>query len=372
MTPKPTKRHQRIAVIGCGLMGAIHAECFAREKNCELVGFTNPTRSKAEVLAARFGGRVCDSVDELLKRSGCDAVVITSPQQAHAEQIIAAAKAGVHVLCEKPLALTAPEFGKIEKAVAKSSVTVMVAHQLRFHPVVDWVKKNQKKLGKIYHLDLEWSLRIKGHQGRCFEDYRSGGFFMELGCHVADLSRHLMGEVKDVKALALRLDPLRVTEDCTHTLLQFENNAIGSLLVSANHRTKRQGLMTGRILGEKGRIDFSIYPYERGFNEASLTLDGGKSVFVPDVETEAMAKQFPPSLSKDYKGFFDVYQREASAFLKALRTGSAPPVTLKDGRAAIEIILAAYDSQSHTTTAPNFQTKRRAYRSDQTSHPTLD
>jgi predicted dehydrogenase len=361
----------KIGVIGCGLMGGIHAECFAREKNCEVVGYTNPTRSKAEALAQKLGGVVYDSVADLLEYSGCDAVVVASPQQAHSEQIIAAAKAGKHIFAEKPLALTVEEFDAIEKAVEKSGVAFMVAHQMRFHPVVEWVRKNQKRLGKIYHLDLEWALLIKGHQGRCFEDYRSGGFFMELGCHATDLSRHLMGEVRDVTARTLRLDPKRVTEDCTHCLLQFESNVIGSILVSANHRGKRQGLLSGRVLGAKGRIEFSIYPYERAFNEAQIVFDGGQSTFVPDVKIEKMPKEFAPSLSNSYKGFFDIYQQEAAAFLRALRSGSTPPITLRDGRAAIEIILAAYDSQSQATQKPNFTTRRKNFRSDASSHPAL-
>ena len=361
----------KIGIVGCGLMGGIHAECFAREKGCELTGFTNRTRAKADRLAQKLGGGVYDSIDQLLQHSGCDAVVIASPQQAHCDQIIAAATAGKHVLCEKPLALTVEEFNAIEKAVAASKITVMVAHQLRFHPVVEWVKKNQKRLGKIYYLDLEWPLLIHGHKGRCFEDFRSGGFFMELGCHATDLARHLMGEARDVTARTLRLDIKRVTEDCTHCLVQFENNAIGSILVSANHRGRRQGLLTGRVLGAKGRIEFTIYPYARAFNEAKLILDDGQSVFVPDVQIEKMAKEFPPSLSKDYLGFFDVYQKEAAAFLRAIRTGKLAPITLRDGRAAIEIILAAYHSQSLATQNPNLISRDTSYNSDPSAHPPL-
>lgn len=353
-------------------MGGIHAECFAREQDCELVGFTNPTRSKAQAFARKFGGQVYDSAPELLEYSGCDAVVIASPQQMHCEQIVAAAKAGKHILCEKPLALTMAEFSVIEKAVKKNVKQFMVAHQMRFHPVVEWVKKNQQKIGRIYHLDLEWSLLINGHAGRCFEDYRSGGFFMELGCHVTDLSRHLMGEeVRDVTARTLRLNPKRVTEDCTHCLLQFESNAIASLLVSANHRGKRQGLLSGRVLGQKGRIEFSIYPYGRAFNGAQLILDGGRSTFVPDVMIQKMETIVPPSITRVYKGFFDAYQKQATAFLRSMRTDKTPPVTFQDGKSAIEIVLAAYHSQNLATQSPNLFSPRVNFASDAAGHPLL-
>jgi predicted dehydrogenase len=360
----------RVGVLGCGLMGGIHAACYAREKNCEIVGFQNRTRDKAEKLAAKFGGEVFDSPAALLAVPQLDAVSITTAQQVHAEQIIAAAKAGKHILCEKPVGLTAQEFKQIERALQASGVTFMAAHQLRFHPVIEWVRQNQARLGRVYHLSLEMSLLIKGHEGRCFEDYRSGGFFMELGCHLTDLSRYLMGEVRHVSGHTLRLDGQRVTEDCAHSLLQFESGAIGSILVSANHRIKRQGLLQGRILGENGRIDFTIYPYARAFNAATLTLDHGQSTFVPDVTTEKFpTEELPPSLFPDYRGFFDVYQREVHAFLEAVRWSTPPPVTFADGRAAVELVLATYASQGAASDKPNHGVLPS--RTDAACHPAL-
>ena len=233
------------------------------------------------------------------------------------------------------------------------------------------VQRARRRLGRSFHLDLEWGLRIQGAGGRCWEDYRSGGFFMELGCHLADLARHLMGDVRHVAAGALRLDRRRVTEDFTHALLSFHGGAIGSLVVSANHRTLRQGLLRGRLLGEKGRIDFTVYPYARAFNTATLTLDHGKSLFVPDTTVRPLAFPRPRSLFRVYPGFYDVYQRQMAAFLDAVRRGTPPPVTLDDGRAAVGIILAAYASQGAATDRPNLARKAPAYRADAACHPSL-
>jgi predicted dehydrogenase len=363
-------RPLRVGVLGCGLMGGIHAACYAREKDCEIVGFHNRTRDKAAKLAAKFGGAVFDSAEALLHAPQLDAVSITTAQQVHAEQIIAAARAGKHILCEKPVGLTAHEFEQIERTLQKSGVTFMAAHQLRFHPIIEWVKQNQPRLGRVYHLSLEMSLLIKGHEGRCFEDYRSGGFFMELGCHLTDLSRHLMGEVRHVSGHTLRLDPQRVTEDCAHSLLQFQSGAIGSILVSANYRIKRQGLLQGRILGENGRLDFTIYPYARAFNAATLTLDAGQSIFVPDVTIEKfLTDELPPSQFSTYRGFFDVYQREVHAFLEAVRQSTPPPVTFADGRAAVELVLATYAAQGAASDKPNGGAL--PYRADAACHPML-
>jgi predicted dehydrogenase len=360
-----------IGIIGCGLMGGIHAACYARERGCRIAGFQNRSRNKAEALAKQFGGTVYATVAELLADRRIGAVSICSSQQVHAEQIIAAAKAGKDILSEKPLALTIRELDAVEKAVAKAGRILMVGHQLRFHPVIEWVRAQMPRLGPVYHLDLEMCFRIAGHEGRCWMDYRSGGFFMELGVHLADLARCFLGAVRNVHANTLRLNPKRVTEDFTHCLLQHRSNASSSILVSANHRTTRQGLLIGRMLGAKGRINFTVYPYGRELNEATVVLDRGKAVFVPDVVVRKMPKRFPRSMSEIYPGFFDVYQREVRAFLGSVRRRTAPPVTLADGRSAVEVVLAAYASQGLASEHPVLRAGGLRYRADAACHPLL-
>jgi len=365
------RRSIGIGIVGTGLMGSIHAGCYAREKGCKVVGYFNRTPQKADALARRYGGCVYESLDALLADDRIDAVNISTAQAIHAPQVIAAAEAGKHIFCEKPVALTVSELDAIERAVKRAGVTFMTGHQLRFHPVVNAVKAALPKIGAPYHLDLEWTLLIKSLGGRCWESYHLGGFFMELGCHVADLACYLFGPVADLSAYTLRINPERITEDYTHSLLKFESGAVGSIVVSANHRTGRQGLLHGRALGEKGRIEFTVYPYQRAFNEARLVLDRGKSIFVPDVTVRPIRVKKPPSPHKVFAGFFDVYQREASAFLAAVRTGSPPPCTLRDGRSAVEIVLASYHQQGVAAARRNFVNRPGKYRSDADCHPLL-
>ena len=367
------KKKIRVGIIGCGLMGGIHAACYAREPNCEIVGYWNRTRDKAERLATQFGGKIFGSVAALLAAPEIDAVCISTVQQFHAEQVLAACKADKHIFCEKPVGLTVTEFDAMQLALETSGVTFMIGHQLRFHPVVQWLQQHKPRLGRVFHSHMEMNFLIRGHEGRCFEDYRSGGFFMELGCHLADLSRFLMGEVHHVSGHTLRLDDKRVTEDCTHALLQFQSGAIGSILVSANMRSKRQGLLIGKLAGENGHLEFSIYPYSRAFNTASLVLDGMQSTFVPDTKIVKFPIQsLSPSLTpKTYAGFFDIYQQEARAFLHSIRTSTLAPITFEDGRRAVEIVLAAYSGQGDISDSPNFQNGLRRYRADQECHPAL-
>lgn len=333
-------------IIGAGNMGAIHAQCFSAEPGVSLRSVFNPSRNKAEKLAERHGATVRENWHELVCDPALDFVVVTSPQSAHAEQIVAAAEAGKHIFCEKPLALTSGELDAVESAVDRAGVRFMVGHQMRFHPVVRAVRNALPEIGPCYSLELEWAFRIEGHEGRCWMTRRQGGFFMELGCHACDLSRFLFGDVVSLQANTLRIDPRRATEDYTRMLLQFRNRAVGDIVVSANYRNRRQGLLKGRVLGVGGCIEFSCYPYGRGFNRAHLFVDGGKDTFVPDRTQRELLVEKGPSTVDVYPGFFDLYNRQARAFVSILRDRRrAIPCSLADGRAAVEMVLGAYRCQ---------------------------
>lgn len=365
------RRVNGIGIIGAGRMGGIHAGVYSTVAGCRLIGVADTDLARATALTDRYGGQPFKDWRSLLASDTVDAVIIATPQAHHAEQVAAAARAGKHVFCEKPLALTPAELDLIDKTVRLSGITVMVGHQLRWHPVTRCVRRHLKDLGPLYHLDLEWAMRISAPGGRCWESYRLGGYFMELGCHATDLARFLFGPIVHVSGHTLRLNPARVTEDHTECLLQFETGAIGSILISANHRTTRQGLLRGRVLGQKGRIDFTVYPYGRAFNSVRMTLDHGRSIFTPDTTVRTLPFPRPPSKTGIYPGYFDVYEQEARAFLRAARTGQEPPCTLADGRSAIEVILATYHSQGEASRHRNFIRRRRVYRSDASCHPLL-
>lgn len=336
----------RFGIIGAGKMGDIHARTFTAEPGVALRAVFNPHPEKARLLAARHGAAAVADWRVLAEDPAIDFVVIASPQQAHAEQAIAAARAGKHIFCEKPLALTPEELDAVAKEVRQAGVRFMVGHQMRFHPVVLAVRDAMPEIGPCYSLEIEWTFRIQGHEGRCWMNYRQGGFFMELGCHACDLTRFLLGEVVSLQANTLRTDPRRVTEDFTRLLLQFRSRAIASLTVSANERNERQGLLKGRLLGLGGKIEFTCYPYGRAFNRARLVAESGKDTFVPDWRIRNLPVRKARSTVDLYPGFFDAYNRQAQAFLAALRDRrKAIPCTLADGRAAVEMVLGAYRCQ---------------------------
>jgi len=180
----------RVAIIGMGLQGQRLAKAVAASKHATLVA-TASEREKG-------------SFDAVLKDKTVDAVIIASPNDKHATHAIAAAKAGKHILCEKPLALSAQEGRRILSATKKNKVKCFVNYHLRAHPEVLRAKKLivQKKLGHIAAIEMLWAIGNYGEKKlpplpahmRWRESVAAGGGTTATrGVHLFDLLRFITG-----------------------------------------------------------------------------------------------------------------------------------------------------------------------------------
>jgi predicted dehydrogenase len=160
----------KIAFAGAGYIINIHAKAAKAQKDVELAAVVEKFADKAEALAKKFKIKnQYETVEQLLKSDNVDALVIGTPNFLHAPQAIAALKAGVHVLVEKPMAMNAREAEKMMNASAQSGATLMVAHCWRFDEDVNWLKAQSKKLGKI--------IRTKGYG--VHSNWGPGGWFTQ-------------------------------------------------------------------------------------------------------------------------------------------------------------------------------------------------
>ncbi len=198
------------------------------------------------------------------------------PNDAHAEPSIAAAQAGKHVFCEKPLARTAEEAKTMLDAVSKTKVKHQTAFNYRFVPAVRQAYELLKsgKMGRIYHYRAvylqEW---IMPHYGtpliwRLQKSLAGSGALGDLGTHVIDLGRHLIGEIKSVGALTRtfieerpRLDGLGMgkvdVDDAFVSIVEFESGAIGTIEAS-RYAAGRKNHNRFEISCEKGSIVFDL------------------------------------------------------------------------------------------------------------------
>ena len=193
----------------------------------------------------------------------------------HAEPTIAAAQAGKHVLCEKPLSRNAAEGYEMWQAVAKTGVKHMVAHNYRFVPAIRLARDliASGKLGKIYHFRAvylqEWIMPHydTGQIWRLNKDVAGSGAIGDLGSHIIDLGRFLCGEVKSLQAMTKTFIPTRYLPDGTPwqvdvddafvATFEFENGAIGTIEAS-RFAAGRKNYNCWEINGEKGSIRFDL------------------------------------------------------------------------------------------------------------------
>jgi predicted dehydrogenase len=221
----------------------------------------------------------------LIERDDIDVIDIVTPNNTHAEIAIAAAKAGKHIICEKPLALTFEQSLEMLEAVKKAGVIHMICHNYRFAPAVQFAKKliEQGRLGKIYHIratflqdwlmdpnfPLIWRLR---------KEVSGSGTHGDIGAHIIDLARFLVGEFSEVVGMMetfIKERPLgdmdinlkgRVedgkwgevnVDDASAFLARFENGALGVFEATRFSRGNRAGNRF-EINGERGSIRWDM------------------------------------------------------------------------------------------------------------------
>jgi predicted dehydrogenase len=194
----------KIAFSGAGYISNIHAMAARKLKDVELLAVVGRPTDKTAALAKKFGiQNQYQSVEQLLKAGEVDALVVSTPNFLHAPQTIAALKAGVHVMVEKPMAMNAREAERMMNAATQSGALLMVAHNWRFDEEVNWLKAQSKRLGRIirtkgYSVHANW-----GPSGWFTEKkLAGGGALADMGVHAIDTVRHLLGDPQPVSVHA--------------------------------------------------------------------------------------------------------------------------------------------------------------------------
>jgi len=193
----------KIAFAGTGYINKVHAQA-AQNLGLELTAVVNHKADSMVEFGKRFNiSRQFATVEDLLKDGGVDALVVSTPNYLHAPQTIAALKAGVNVMVEKPMAMNAQEAKQMYKTAEESGATLMVAHCWRFDPDVLWLKEQSKKLGKVmrtkgYGVHTHW-----GPSGWFSQkQFAGGGAMADMGIHALDTARFLLDDPMPVSVYA--------------------------------------------------------------------------------------------------------------------------------------------------------------------------
>jgi predicted dehydrogenase len=317
----------RVGILGAGGMGSTHAAAWAATP-ATLAGIVAEPPAEAEPLAARYGARAYPSVAALLP--DVDTVDVCTPTHLHYEMVLAAAAAGKHVVCEKPLGRTLAQGQEMIAACRAAGVRLFVAHVVRFFPEYALAKSlvDAGQVGRPAVLRLaRGSYRPKKAAGNWFlDEAKSGGLLLDLMIHDFDYARWVAGEVESVFARSIGSRTADAPVDYGMAILRHRGGALTHVTGAWAYPppTFRTGL---EIAGDGGLIEFdstATAPIE--------LLVQAKPGDAPDVAV-------PPSVAAE-----SPYTTEIKEFYAALTGGPPARVTAEDGLAALQIALAAAES----------------------------
>ncbi len=217
----------KVAVIGVGAMGKNHARVYWELPGLDFVGVADTDRELGESIGKRYGVDYYQDYRELLEKKKPDAVTIAVPTAFHLEVALEAIQRGIHVLIEKPIALSIEQGERIIQAANEHQVKLMIGHIERFNPAVIALKEKIKagKIGKVFQLDA----RREGPFPARIDDV---GVVIDLSVHDIDIMRSITGsEVERVYAETEQRIHTK-HEDLLTGLLRFEDRSVGTLNVN--------------------------------------------------------------------------------------------------------------------------------------------
>jgi predicted dehydrogenase len=275
--PQHRKGPVRYGVVGLGHIAQVAMlPAFAHaRRNSRVTALVSDDRVKLKQLASRYGVEQTFSYDDY---DACleqvDAVYIALPNSMHAEYTIRAARAGVHVLCEKPMAVTVEECRRMIAACRRHRVRLMIAYRLHFEEinlrVVDLVRRG--RIGQPKFFNSSFSMTVRAGDIRTKRDM-GGGSLYDIGVYCINAARYLFrAEPRQVSAISVNDGGARLAEidESTGALLRFEGERVAAFVTSFN----ATDVASYRIVGSKGHVRVEpAYEYAEGL-EYELTIDG--------------------------------------------------------------------------------------------------
>lgn len=281
------KKMLKMGVISCSGMAEGHMTAIEKNPHAQLMAVCDIDLEKARKTAEKFKvDQVFQDYRELLKMEEIDGVVIVTPDQIHREMALEALRAGKHVLCEKPLALTREDCAAIVKAAEESDRKFMVGQICRYTPGFKKAKMliERGEIGELTFVESEYAHDYTGiiEPGTWRSDPLRNGV-VGGGCHAVDLLRWIAGDPQRITAYSNRKAfPHLEYDDTTIAVMQFPNNVIGKVFVSIG--CKREYTMRTVLYGTKGTIIVdNTNPYMLVYKDqfSDSLLEGVRAINAP-------------------------------------------------------------------------------------------
>ena len=329
-----------VGLVGSQFISSIHAESLKTVSEAEIIAVMSPTIGNAKKFASKHGiPHHFTNLDEMLAMEEIDMIVIGAPNSLHCEIAIKAAKAGKHMVVEKPLCMNLAEADLMIDTCKKANVKLMYAEELCFTPKYVRLKAllDEGALGRP--VLLKQSEKHDGPHADHFWDVEKsgGGVTMDMGCHAIEFFRWMNGR-KPIKSVYAQMTTSvhkdkTIGDDNAIIILEFENDVIA---IAEESWTKLGGMDDrAEIHGSEG------VAYADVLQGNSIQTYSKKGVGYA-VEKAGNTKGWSFTMYEEIWNYG--FPQEFAHFVDCVKNDKKPAVTGEDGRAVLEVVFAAYES----------------------------
>lgn len=343
------KQKLKVGVIGVGNISNEHIQGYLRNPDVELYAFCDINPEQLKKMSEKYGVERCyTSKEEMLALPELDAVSVCVWNSAHAECAIAALNAGKHVLCEKPMAISKEQAEQMKEAAEKNGKLLMIGFVRRFgndcHILQDFIENDY--FGDLYYAKATY-LRRKGSPGGWFgnKELSGGGPLIDLGVHVIDLVRYLMGKPKPVSVYGATFHKLGDRNELKDKA-GYQSSGAGEKDIF-----NVEDMATGMVRFDNGAVlqieaSFSLnLKQDKGDIELFGTKAGAK--LSPELELYSDACGYMTNVSLTTPtalSFEDLFANEINHFVSCIVDGTECIAPAEDGVALMAILDALYES----------------------------
>jgi len=337
-------------IIGAGMIANFHAKAIAAMTGAELTAVYARRLDAAITLTGEHGGTAYSDLDAFLAHPGLDIVTICTPSGAHLEPAVAAAKAGKHIICEKPLEVTAERIDDMINAAAGHGVTLAGVFPRRFNAATIALKR-AVDAGRFGRITMAAAI-VKWWRPQSYYDSGAwrgtwaldgGGALMNQSIHTIDLLLHVMGDVASVQGETSCLAHSGIeVEDTAVAMLQFNNGALGTIQGSTACWSRDGHPAEIQICGERGSVfmrddRFSVWEFDDE-SEKDRRIRAELGINTPQAGAGAAD---PAAID------FVWHQRNFEDVMQAIKSGRPPAVDGAEARRAVALIRAIYQSATN-------------------------
>ncbi len=320
MSHMQTKAPLNLALIGCGRIAESHLEAIAQNSACTLSSVADMREEAAQKVAAQFGCHAFTDYREIVNHENVDAVIICTPPATHAEIALFFLEHGIHVLCEKPLAVCLEDAVLMAQTAAQKGLILMMASKFRYVQDIATAKSLLAAglLGEVILFENVFSGKVDMTQRwNSQKELSGGGVLIDNGCHSVDIARNLFGPIVEVQAMAgKRVQPIEV-EDAALLHLRTASHVVGMIDLSWSIHKERESFID--IYGTKGimHIGWKGSKYKLYENSAWVPFGAGYDKL-------------------------QAFSAQLENFAGAIKREEAPVIDLNDAVASVEVIETAY------------------------------